>query len=270
MKKSICLAASLLALNLTPGFGQQPQGVFVNFQSQNSYAATNLSKFNLDFPGGTPKALVAAIEKAMGKPVNVIVPDEDAATKLPAFRLNEVTFPQLSETLQQGSSKQVYSKYMDGRTFAVQVGYNFRTSDNPPSDNSIWFFSAQNPPPELVQPPVQKVCQFYSLSPYLDHGFTVDDITTAIQTGWKMAGETSTPELSYHKETKMLIAFGELNKLDTIQKVLGTLPSSKLTRNEVEALKRQVKDLETQVNALSHSIPDPHLLRSSVEEKSGK
>ena len=68
----------------------------------------------------------------------------------------------------------------------------------------------------------------------------------------------------------MLIAFGEPNRLEPIQKVLGALPSSKLTRNEVDDLKRQVKDLETQVNTLNHSTPAPVLLRSSVEEKSGK
>ena len=64
-----------------------------------------LTKFNLDFPGGTPKELVAAIEKAMGKPINAIIADEDAAMKLPPLKLNEITFPQLSDTLRAGSTK---------------------------------------------------------------------------------------------------------------------------------------------------------------------
>ena len=70
----------------------------------------------------------------------------------------------------------------------------------------------------------EKVCRFYSLAPYLDRGFTVDDITTAIQTGWKMAGVIP-PELNYHKETKLLIAFGEPDELKTIQDVLNALPT---------------------------------------------
>jgi hypothetical protein len=56
---------------------------------------------------------------------------------------------------------------------------------------------------------------------------TVDDITTAIQTGWKMLGENDTPTISFHKDTKLLIAVGEPSKLEMINAVLGalTLPS---------------------------------------------
>src|SRR5271165_6524870 len=42
-----------------------------------------LIRFNLDFQGGTPNELVAAIQKAMGRPLNAIVPEELASTKLP-------------------------------------------------------------------------------------------------------------------------------------------------------------------------------------------
>jgi hypothetical protein len=52
----------------------------------------------------------------------------------------------------------------------------------------------------------------------------VDDITTAIQIGWKMAGVTPSPELDYHKETKLLIAYGEPDQLQTIEDVLQALP----------------------------------------------
>jgi hypothetical protein len=63
----------------------------------------------------------------------------------------------------------------------------------------------------------------YLLTPYLDRGLTVDDITTAIQTGWKMLGYSPTPELSFHKETKLLIAVGDPNQLETIDRVLSAL-----------------------------------------------
>ena len=74
-------------------------------------------------------------------------------------------------------------------------------------------------------PPQQssKVCRFYSLAPYLDRGLSVDDITTAIETGWKMLGETSHPTISFHKDTKLLIAVGEPSKLETIDAVLKAL-----------------------------------------------
>jgi len=282
MNKSILFAASLLALNLTPGFGQ-PNGSatlpqqrllsIINSANAPQDQLPALTKFNLDFPGGTPKELVAAIEKAMGKPINVIIPDEDAATKLPPLKLNEVTFSQLSDTLRVGSTKTEYILVRNGggggSSQGVETGYYFRTTDDRPTDNSVWFFRVTKKPEQPPQPPVEKVCQFYSLSPYLDRGFTVDDITTAIQTGWKMAGVTPTPVLNYHKETKMLIAFGEPYNLQTIQQVLQTLPATRTSRAEISDMQDQIRDLTGQVAQLKKqtSPPPPSV---SPEEKPGK
>ena len=49
-----------------------------------------LTRFSLDFPGGKPKELVAAIQKALGKPLNAIVPDEFADVKLPPLKMANV------------------------------------------------------------------------------------------------------------------------------------------------------------------------------------
>jgi hypothetical protein len=77
--------------------------------------------------------------------------------------------------------------------------------------------------------PPPNICRFYQLSPYLDEGYKVEDITTAIETGWKMLGETNLPKLSYHKDTKLLIAVGEPNQLALIDDALRQLkkPESK-------------------------------------------
>ena len=71
--------------------------------------------------------------------------------------------------------------------------------------------------PQEIQ---NKNCCFYPLAPYLERGYTVDDITTAIRTGWKMSGDKETPTISFHKETKLLIAVGEPDKLEVIDNVL--------------------------------------------------
>ena len=376
MKKTILLAASLLALNLTPVFGQQPPSTFQQrlavIEAANKEAADHtppLTKFNLDFPGGTPKELVAAIEKAMGKPLNVIIPEEDAATKLPPVKVSDMDVGKLFKTLSQNGLKYSHNTRND----EIVRNYGFTTIDTTPSDNSLWtFYSYTKPglqtqfsldfpggtPAQLVKaiekamhninviinkddenvelpplkmddvflpqlftalevasrktvavsssgfpgsyqqvttsygfksaddmsdtavwyfhvekpsmPPMvssEKVCQFYSLSQYLDRGFTVDDITTAIQTGWKMAGVTPTPELNYHKETKLLIAFGEPNKLKTIDDVLRTLPQSQYS---LPALSQHVKDLQTQVDELTKKVSPRVTPAAAPEEKSGK
>ena len=108
MKKSILLAASLLAFNLTPVFGQPntrpiagnsclPRRIsrqrlkeIINSANASQNQAPALTKFDLDFPGGTPKELVAAIEKAMGKPLNAIIPTENADMQMPPLKMDDV------------------------------------------------------------------------------------------------------------------------------------------------------------------------------------
>ncbi len=220
MKISKYLALGLLAISLTPVFGQP--------SPKPATDAPALTKFNLDFPGGTPAQLIKAIEKAMGKPLNAIIPTEDADVQLPPLKMNDVDVAQLFKALEAASIKQVavvsgFSRYgpqnSSYSTFVTSCGFK---TEGIVSDNSVWYFHADKPSlPPMVS--TQKICRFYSLAPYLSCGFTVDDITTAIQTGWKMSGDASLPQLNYHKETKLLIAFGEPDKLDVIDTVLKAL-----------------------------------------------
>lgn len=229
-----------------------------------------LTKFDLDFPGGTPAQLVKAIEKATGKPLNVIISEADADTKLPPLKMDNVDTERLFQALEQASSHQVlvntggYNR--DGSPLYSQAfaSYAFKTEGRP-TDNSVWFFRVTQPVAPLA---AQKICRYYSLAPYLDRGFTVDDITTAIQTGWKLAGETATPTLNYHKETKLLMAYGEADKLKTIDDVLKTLPQ---TRYDLPTVADKVKKLQEQVDELKRNdAPTPALGGGVPAEKSAK
>ncbi len=293
MNKSILLAASLLAFNLTPVFGQpNPNGTpppAPNFQQRlkeivNSANAPQnqppaLTKFNLDFPGGTPAELVKAIEKATGKPLNAIIPTEDADIQLPPLKMNDVVTPQLFAALEAASHKTVAVQTSAfavgfGNSYSqVETDYGFKSSDNPITDTSIWYFYAGKP----TLPPVvstEKIVRFYSLDPYLNRGFTVDDITTAIQTGWKMAGLTYPPELNYHKETKLLIAFGKPDELKTIDDVLKTLPNGNSTYTDMQSLYRNLNIANDRMNKLQHEVDQltktNSMSAASPEEKSGK
>ena len=195
--------------------------------------------------------------------------------------MDNVDVDRLFSALEQASVKQVAvitgsSGFGGGNksysTFTT--GYGFKT-EGQPTDNSVWYFHADKP---SLPPMNQKSCQFYSLAPYLDRGFTVDDITTAIQTGWKMTGETSTPELNYHKETRLLIAYGEPAKLETITKVLESLPRTAI---ELPPWNEHLKiwndrlliidGLQNQINELKKKIGAPDSATNSAPaEKSGK
>ena len=194
--------------------------------------APELTRFSLDFPGGTPKALVAAIQQAMGKPLNAIIPDDYADTKIPALKMTNVNAQQLFSALEQASRKtQAYQAGGLPGQLAIQqmaTGYGFQQGPGALTDDTIWCFYATKPPTTPIGTGDIKIVRFYSLSPYLratsgDRRLTVDDITTAIETGWKMVGETSPPKISFHKDTNLLIAVGEPNKLETIDAALKAL-----------------------------------------------
>jgi hypothetical protein len=177
-----------------------------------------LTKFDLDFPGGTPADLVSAIEKASGKPLNIVIPIGSAETPLPALKMRNVHVPELFNALQMASQTTASSQ---SRSYGGQVSrgfraltYTFQTADRPPRDDSVWFFSSQSTEEA-------KACRFWQLAPYLDD-YTIDDITTAVQTGYKMLGEEP-PEINFHKDTKLLIAVGEEPRLFLIDAALQQL-----------------------------------------------
>jgi hypothetical protein len=233
MKTSHSFAVLLIVLTLCPALCQAQPGTILDqqaaFDPRQAAGESKLTKFNLDFPGGTPKQLVAAIEKATGKPLNAIVPDEDAGMKLPPLKMNNVNVQQLFQALGNASVKS--ERYntgpaggFGGRYPSYQVTQTrcgFETF-GAPSDDSIWYFHVEKPPSPSVTESL-KSCRFYALSPYLERGLTVDDITTAIQTGWKMLGDADMPHINFHKDTKLLIAVGEERKLETIDAVLKAL-----------------------------------------------
>jgi hypothetical protein len=274
MKKSILFAASLLALNLSPAFGQAPGTLSISTTTIPQAQPPALTKFNLDFPGGTPADLVKAIELRIPKPLNVIIPMEDANLQLPPLKMNDVTTPQLFAALEAASRKTVSVQTGTfGNPYSQFVtGYGFKTYDSPIADTSIWYFHAEKPslPPE-VSP--AKICQFYSLDPYLNRGFTVDDITTAIQTGWEMAGlRTGAPKLNYHKETKLLIAYGEPDKLRTINQVLETLPQSSVPIATANEYKSEIRSMQSKIDELNMKLKavSPPVAGGAPAEKSGK
>lgn len=198
-------------------------------------APPELPRFDLDFRGGTPKQMVQAIEKATGKPLNAIIPDEDADLQLPPLSVKNVTVPRLfhalelssekTETLVTGTYSGAYGGTGTSSTYQnMRTRYGFKT-DGDPTENSIWYFYYDKlpKPPQSAEKSSPPACKFYQLSGYLEAGYKVEDITTAIETGWKMLGETNPPKISYHKDTRLLIAVGDESKLGLIQDVLNHL-----------------------------------------------
>jgi len=92
--------------------------------------------------------------------------------------MKNVDVQQLFEALTAASRKQ--ERVATGNGWEVHsTMYGFRCL-GPISPDTIWYFYVDKPSPANQEP--QNTCRFYSLSQYLEAGFTVDDITTAVTT----------------------------------------------------------------------------------------
>jgi len=212
MKKTV-LTLIVVALFTDLGFGDPPPAPRTGVGLPLTEPQASPQTFNLDFPGGGPKALVAAIAEATGKPVNVIVPSESENVEIPAIKMTGVTVSGLFNALSMASRKTVRNG-----TDQSSFGYVFDTRGQ--SDNPVWYFSVNRP----IEP--ANYCHFYQLSDFLQD-YRIEDITTAIQTGWKLLGVKSPPQLKFHPETKLLIAVGHQEELVTIDMVLQELAKAR-------------------------------------------
>lgn len=199
-------------------------------------------RFDLNFDGGTPGDLIDAIKRARGKAVNAVIPEEFATIQLPPLKMNDVTVAALFEALRMASIKVV--KHVTG-TFRnpttgdvseqysqKETGFGFRTNDREPTDNSVWFFFSNRD--EQVLP---DVLRFYHLENELEK-YKIEDITTSIQTGWKLLGLEKAPTLKFHPETKLLIAVGKEIDLQVINSVLSELRGGKAGKPDAGAAKK--------------------------------
>ncbi len=226
MKKHLLLLLGISLLTFHPALAQDSKPAIVPVIKENNA----LPRFDLDFRGGGPGDLRNAIERATAKPLNAIIPEDCSDVRIPGISVKNVTVAQLFEAVTLASKDtRRYPTSSFGPSFGPGRGenwsvmtltYGFRT-EGTPNENSIWYFYRDKIPDPRT--PVPDVCRFYQLSPYLDAGYKVEDITTAIETAWKMLGIAPQPEMKYHKDTKLLIAVGEADKLQMIDEALSQL-----------------------------------------------
>jgi hypothetical protein len=182
----------------------------------------------LDFPGGTPQQFIDAIQNATTEPLNAIVPEEHAHIQLPPLKMRNVSVTHLFEALKLASTKLVgvvtgisihpasVGSYKSENVQTVQTAYGFERVGR--GADSVWYFRVSQPAERLALP----VSRFYQLARYLEP-FQIEDITTAIKTGWELLGVKEVPTMKFHPETKLLIAAGRAEHLQVIDLVLSEL-----------------------------------------------
>jgi hypothetical protein len=200
-------------------------------------------RMEIEFKGGKPEALLAEMESFGHKP-NVIIHPEARNISIPPFSLRGVTPSQIFNAL---------NMLEPGQGPVWQSVIN--------EDGEIWTLMPPPRMPQAIDPltglPIQpdqpakplrsknKQCRVYNLTPVLEE-YTVEDLTTAIKGAWELMNVTEEPAIKYHKDTKLLIVFGEQNELYIVDQVINELRSNIRSKQTVAKTADPTKPDQTQ------------------------
>lgn len=249
-----CFAASVQAQQTAPTGAARPNDARITIDPVTGRPpeAAGQTKFDLDFKGGTPKQFIEAIKAQSGLKVNVIIPKEEADAQLPALEVSNVTLPKLFEAVSEASSvaTNIIAGALQDATgksrpywATSRITKEFRTRDKSPDENSIWYFNVHRPSnktPDFANEELVSV-RVYQMASILND-YSIDDVLTAAKTAWQMLDSSSTPELKYHSDTKLLV-------------VKGTDEQQVLIRSVMEELEMTVRAKSRQAQQSPSSAP---------------
>ncbi len=261
--KTVLLSAAALTLLVSSSFAenlpQPPRQTAVPMATAGGGEVSDEApRFDLKFPGGKVKEFVAAVSKALGRPVNVIIPKESEATLIPAVEVSRVTVQALFTALSNASQHEVRVPtnistsaspgMITNASFQYKrVGFTFRMDEKIATPDAVWTFLDTTLPdiPEPVFPAPPRVVQYYPVAEYLSH-FSVEDITAAIESGWALQGGPANPPatIRFHEETKLLICAGTAAQIELIPQVLkGLAPMLESPVEENFKIKRKASQI---------------------------
>jgi hypothetical protein len=237
MKHLLILIAAAGALFATANtFAQQPEVTPGAAPSASPPAkATNAPqrpewmRMNIDFAGGSPAELLAAIKKVSNQTPNVLIHPDAATVTIPAFKLRDVSSAQIFIALNALSEPPFTNGYWKAA---------------PLPDGEIWTLTrphAYGPKidPTTGFPVASKNCKILNLTLVLGD-YSVDDVTTAMKGAWELLNSGETPVVKFHKDTKLLMIVGDDRQLNVANEVLRELTTNvELKRRDAIAKQNQ-------------------------------
>lgn len=167
------------------------------------------ARFDLQFPGGSPDALVKLLREASGQPVNAMVPLAAKDVDLPPLNYRNVTVEEVLGPLR-ASENVPFER--DGQVFVESEGFEWKL------DRGIWVMRVFAPSKQLDVFLVEPV----NIRRLLEH-YTIDDVTTAIDSAWKLQNAPAENQLLFHPETSLLLLRGRRDDIITARSVLQSL-----------------------------------------------
>lgn len=164
--------------------------------------------YNIEFEGGSLISLLEEIMAASNGDINIIW-----SSDIEDFGLD---FPQL--TLRNVGEKDLYE--VIGVMVTNQSNYDILLARS----GNIWSFglNAHHAPSKKDSEEPKPIVRFLAIQDVLDT-FPLEAITTAIQTGWELAGVDNDSTLKFHPDTKLLIFKGNSEAYDIVLSVIGQL-----------------------------------------------
>jgi hypothetical protein len=171
------------------------------------------ARFNIDFPGGTPRELIAALNEASGTPVNAFIPETVHAFTMPPMKYYNVSVSEVLKPLQGRQVINVAEERGSRESDIQEISYRWSSSDN------IWRMEVQDIYPS---PPTQFIVAPFNVSHLLE-AYTIDDITTTIDSAWKLNRAPKENEIMFHPETKIILVKCPAEDMQVLSSVLDTL-----------------------------------------------
>ncbi|MGV3771901.1 MAG: hypothetical protein ACO1QB_03305 [Verrucomicrobiales bacterium] len=216
---AICAGAGMIMGQGVPGQPPPPRSFHSIVPSEPE------QPFNIYFEGGTPKDFLKALEESLKDLPPVIIPANAADITIPSFELRNVTLSDVFNAL---------------NILGMRENWSWQPTSRPNGSpgSAIYVLLKQESVTLQRQFPYnlpgyqQPVSSEIKVQPihvgYLLEKYKIEDLTTAIETGWSMSGKVSItdsiePELKYHKDTEMLLIKGYPSHLNFVTELFKQL-----------------------------------------------
>lgn len=252
----LTLNSGLFAQEMIPGISSVKG-------NQHVKADVDATRFDLDFSGGSAQELIAALSEASGTRVNALIPAASDQFEMPALKFYHITVAEVLTSLSYRESVPVIHNPRDSLKTSIQyrdIGYQWTFANN------IWTMNVDALTPGVVLP-INYVVHSFSIGGLLDT-YTIDAITTTIDSAWKLNEASEENKIMFHPETKILLVKCPEYDMNILTQVLNTLYET-IPKMEEKATKIKVSVLGEVRNPGNYVLAKGAKLTDAIAEAGG-
>lgn len=203
---------------------------------------TNPDLYDVVFPGGTLESLIQMIFEQNQRPANVVLEENVKGVIVPPLQLQGVRMASLAETLDYSMGSQL---------------------DYRKADNLIAFYHRR----------VDAYVSIYNIQHLIEQedpslAYSLNDVTTAIQTAWQMYDYKQDPQMKVHEATFLIIVQATKGEHQIVHDVLSRLTKAdRRTTDNVRHLKTQVGNLRSELRRLESELKALESKMKAIKEK---